>query len=86
MRVLGSWKKFVSDEICVASAKSCQDEVRRETITAERLWKNGTGPERKRRKPWKTSGREGACPNFFTASERDDHLENPTVFLFALYV
>jgi hypothetical protein len=35
-----------------------------------RLWKNGTGSERKRRKPWKISGLEGACPNFFTASAR----------------
>jgi hypothetical protein len=34
--------------------------------------KNGTGSEPKRRKPWKISGREGACPNFFTASERRD--------------
>jgi hypothetical protein len=31
--------------------------------------KNGTGSEPKRRKPWKISGCEGACPNFFTASE-----------------
>ena len=25
--------------------------------------------QRKRRKPWRICGHEGACPNFFTASE-----------------
>jgi hypothetical protein len=31
---------------------------------------NGTGSERRPRKSRKTDGREGACPNFFTASPR----------------
>jgi carbon storage regulator len=58
-----------SHSTAIASPRAITNVTAAVTSTT-RLWKNGTGSESKRRKPWKTSGRESACPNFFTASTR----------------